>query len=131
MYFNQLKTTTMPLKNPSSSECIFIGGPLHDQAFAVSDLADGVYIAESGQPIGAVGQVGGHPPDYQRSDEGNIFVHNSCTSDDIDAFFGDDPEEDKPDDSALIDYVTGARDFCNSILQRFASANGHPAFSLN
>lgn len=133
MYFNQLKTTSMPLKKPSSSECIFIGGPLHDEVFEINDLADGVYVAESGQPIGAIGSVGGHPPDYERHDNSDVFAHNTCTSDDIDAFFGyaeDDVALDKPDNAAMLDYIAGARDFCNSVLQRF-STNSLPAYGLN
>ncbi len=108
------------------TDCLFVGGPLHDQVREIPDYADAVFV-HGEDALMAVDEETSHfsisPPDYVRHDEGNVFRHNTVTENEADDFaalrdgtaVGSPPEA----GSVVLDYVAGMRDACQAILDRF------------
>lgn len=140
-----LPTDYAPMQDPSLppvtvSDCLFIGGDLHDQVIDIPDYADRIYVGANaalinGEPtiLHAIAETHGIPADYLRYNESNVFADPACTTQEIEEFIAivdSEPDLEAPDfNDSVLYYVAGMKDACERILSRFACPNCQPQFS--
>lgn len=115
-------SNAFPLITADNSDCLFVGGPLHDEIQSIGDDVPSVYLATDG---------GAHV--YARYNDSNVFAHSSATPEEIETHIaivdsGSDLEAPDYNDSVL-DYVSGMKDACEQILARFACPNCQPQYN--
>lgn len=114
---------------PESDDCLFVGGPLHDEVRTVDNSVDVIFLAQNGQLIS-----GAPPyltPDYTRHDSSNVFAHRSATPEEVEqhiSLVDEEEDETPPFNDSVLDYVKGARDMCETLLKRFACPQCQPQY---
>jgi len=104
-------SASLPPDATTESDCLFVGGPLHDEIQSISDDVPSVFLAaDSGTHV------------YNRHDESSVFAHDSCTPEEVEqhiALVDNEPDLEAPA-VGVLDYVSGMRDACEQILARFS-----------